>query len=128
MGAASSGISPTEHYIYDVSRLGDQATSIDDAAERFQPKQKQSELLARNKKAILRLRSKGATYAQIRELLRQNGTEVSEASIIRFCRRYVTELKREGVQPESTHPLRTPSEPQPLSPSQPPFRDLRGPV
>jgi hypothetical protein len=26
------------------------------------------------------------------ELLRQNGTEVSEASIIRFCRRYVTEL------------------------------------
>jgi hypothetical protein len=26
MGAASNGISPTEHYIYDVSRLGDQAS------------------------------------------------------------------------------------------------------
>lgn len=101
--------------------------SLDDAAEHFQPKRKQITLLQENKIAVLRLRSKGATCAEIEAFLKQNGINVSEASIVRFCRRHMQELKRGQSPPQDSIPATRPQSPTaPISQSK--VRDLRGPV
>lgn len=103
------------------------STSLYDAAEQFQPKRKQAWLLQENKIAVLRLRSKGATCAEIEALLKQNGINVSEASIVRFCRRHAQEIKLGQSLPPNSVPATGPQSPtKPMSPSK--VRDLRGPV
>lgn len=98
--------------------------SLDDAVRRFQPKRKQVHLLQEHQEAILSLRARGATCAEIESLLKQHGLHVSEASIMRFCRKHAG--KPTPMTPPAETTLPPPSSPIDKPPAK--VRDLRGPV
>lgn len=93
--------------------------TLDEAAIRFIAEPKHSELLERHRNAVLNLRARGATTAQIHDLLQHYGIPVSESAVVRFCRKNRTEWQRlrleimQGVppikQPAASEPVPTPS-------------------
>ena len=68
--------------------------ALEQAVREFRPVLSQAAILEQHKPSIIRLRVKGATYREIRELLGEHGIQVSHQSVIRFCRKYSTEIKR----------------------------------
>ena len=126
-----------------------QASSIDEAIQQFVPPCRFAELLELHRDRVLQLKVRGASYAQIHDLLKAYGIIASEPAIGRFCRKNREEvqrlrlaLERQGepqirvaTVPRNSAPASTAissSTPQPtLNPITPPtrkMRDLRGEV
>ena len=63
-------------------------------AQEYQHNPNQHVVLEPHKEAILLLRAKYATYDTITQTLKQNGVEVSEASVRRFCRAHYVAIKQ----------------------------------
>jgi len=123
-------------------------SSLDEAVRQFVPLSKFADLLERHRDHVLNLKVRGASYAQIHDLLKSHGIVTSEPAIGRFCRKYRDELKRlrlllerEGephFPPVAASPVSAPD--ATTSPSLPPptlnpitprprkIRDLRGGV
>jgi hypothetical protein len=55
---------------------------------------KQNQSLERHRQAVLTLRARGATYPQMRTLLRGHGIVVSDTSLSRFCCNYAADVAR----------------------------------
>jgi hypothetical protein len=110
----------------------------------YQPLASQAAVLESFKTIIIGFRAKGAPYQGIRELLDEHGVHVSDQAVIRFCRKYSTEIKRlrQGLQaPKASEATTTtatilPSSRDeglttnlnPVSQPQKKMRSLRGPV
>jgi hypothetical protein len=117
---------------------------LERAMRDYQPLSSQAAVLESFKTIIVGFRAKGAPYQAIRELLDEHGVHVSDQAVIRFCRKYSTEIKRlrQGLQaPKASEATTTTATILPsshdeglttnLNPvSQPPkkMRSLRGPV
>jgi hypothetical protein len=117
---------------------------LERALRDYQPQASQAAMLESFKTIVLGLRAKRATYQTIRELLAQHGVHVSDQSVIRFCRKYSTDIKRLSQGPqEHNAPDLTPNTPpilpasndadlittlNPASHPQKKMRNLRGPV
>ena len=109
----------------------------------YQPLSSQAAILESFKPIIIGFRVKRACYRAIRDLLGEHGIHVSEQAVIRFCRKYSTEIKRlsQGHQVPTAIEARL-SEPtlpasndasitttlNPTSEPQKKMRSLRGPV
>ena len=74
--------------------------ALETAARDFVVSVKAGRLLERHRSAVLMLRAKDATFAQIQELLAQHGVFISESSITRFCRKHGAEVQRLRLQLE----------------------------
>jgi len=123
-----------------VSRL---QSALERAMRDYQPLSSQAAILKSFKPIIIGFRVKRASYRAIRDLLGEHGILVSEQAVIRFCRKYSTEIKRlsQGHQVPTAIEAR-PSEPtlpasndasipttlNPTSEPQKKMRSLRGPV
>ena len=109
----------------------------------YQPLHSQAAILESFKPIIIGFRIKRASYRAIRDFLGEHGIRVSEQAVIRFCRKYSTEIKRlsQGAEasittevPRSEFKLPTSSEVNPItnlnssSEPQKKMRSLRGPV
>jgi hypothetical protein len=118
-------------------------SALERAMRDYQPLHSQAAMLESFKPIIIGFRVKRASYRAIRDLLGEHGIRVSEQAVIRFCRKYSTEIKRldhgahvsistEEPRSESSLPrssdagltttLNSSSEPQKK------MRSLRGPV
>jgi len=119
------------------------ASTIEEAARHFVSPPKAFKLLELHRSAILTLRARGATYAQICDLLKEYRVIVSEAAITRFCRKHRAEVQRlrllqeqEVDEPATSTPasrpmISTPAitvTPNPTAPTSRKVRDLRGEV
>jgi hypothetical protein len=126
-----------------------QPSSIDEAIQQFVPPSRFAELLELHRDRVLNLKVRGASYAQIHDLLKAYGIVASEPAIGRFCRKNREEvqrlrltLEREGepqtrgvTVPRNSTPAPTAigsSTPQstlnPITPPTRKMRDLRGEV
>jgi hypothetical protein len=109
----------------------------------YQPLASQAAVLESFKTSIIGFRAKGAPYQAIRELLDEHGVHVSDQAVIRFCRKYSTEIKRlrQGLQAPkaseatttatilpSSHDEGLTTNLNPVSQPQKKMRSLRGPV
>jgi hypothetical protein len=123
-----------------VSRLH---SALERAMRDYQPLHSQAAMLESFKPIIIGFRVKRASYRAIRDLLGEHGIRVSEQAVIRFCRKYSTEIKRlsQGAQasipteaPRSESNLPTSSDASTTtnlhssSEPQKKMRSLRGPV
>ncbi|HEV3272842.1 MAG TPA: hypothetical protein VGZ93_11730 [Candidatus Methylacidiphilales bacterium] len=117
---------------------------LERAMRDYQPLTSQAAILESLKPIILGFRAKRAAYQTIRELLEEHGIHVSDQAVIRFCRKYSTEIKRlsQGFQAPNANET-MPAAPtilpasnnaglitthNPASQPQKKMRSLRGPV
>ncbi len=70
------------------------ATHLDGLASDYQHNPIQHVILNPFKNSILTLRAKYATYETITSILNNNGVKVSEATVRKFCRTHLQEVKR----------------------------------
>lgn len=70
------------------------ATHLDKLADDYQHNPIQHVILNPFKNSILKLRAKYATYENITATLTSNGVKVSEATVRKFCRTHLQEVKR----------------------------------
>lgn len=119
------------------------ASTIEEAARHFVSAPKAFKLLEEHRSAVLTLRAREATYAQICDLLKVHQIIVSEAAITRFCRKHRAEVQRLRLRQEqeidepvhsvtaSRSPISTPAisiTPNPIASTSRKVRDLRGEV
>ena len=118
-------------------------STLDEVAFSFVASPKFFRLLESRRTAVLTLRAREASYAQIQDLLKLHGIEVPESAVARFCRKYRGQVQRLRLTleqdtadaPESS-PAAKPTTsistvsltPHPMAPASRKLRDLRGPV
>ena len=115
-------------------------SSLDQAALKFVVTPKFFRLLEEHRTAVLTLRARGASYAQIHDFMNEHQLFVSETAIARFCRKNRHELRRLQLlleqetdsppvpfKPSASLPILSPIL-NPTAPLAPKIRDLRGDV
>jgi hypothetical protein len=118
-------------------------STLDEVALSFVASPKFFRLLESHRGAVLTLRAREASYAQIQDLLKLHGIEVPESAVARFCRKYRGQVQRLRLNLEQetfdaleSSPAAKPTTsistvsvtPNPIASSSRKLRDLRGPV
>jgi hypothetical protein len=73
---------------------------LESLANEFALCTRQNQSLERHRLAVLTLRARGATYPQMRTLLKGHGIVVSDTSLSRFCCNYAADVARIRLQAE----------------------------